>query len=229
MQDLTPASPSPALARALALAAGGKFIDLLAEEPCRSVSEACAQRLTGLALYSIGDASALVQFQRAYALGGPAAPIQFLTGAVRATQNRDADAIAAWQSAKDEGFAAVAPFLVEAYLRRNERRAGRGIGRDGARRPARRRRLGANGGRHPPGDRPRRRRHCRRSTRGSRRQPGDLDAQWLLLQALYGADRARTASGDRDRFAAAAQAYITAGGPNAALAEEWLQADATKT
>ncbi len=82
--------------------------------------QAIRTALTGLALYAIGDASALVQFQRAYALGAPGGPVQFLTGAVRATQNRDPDATAAWQSSKDEGFSAVSPFLVDAYLRRGD-------------------------------------------------------------------------------------------------------------
>ena len=53
--------------------------------------------------------------------------------------------------------------------------------------------------------------------------PDDADAQWLLLQALYG-QIVRNNRGDRDRFTRAAEAYITAGGANALLATEWLKA-----
>lgn len=222
LQGLTPTSPSPALQRALALAAGGKFIDLLAEDTVPPSERATRATLTGLALYSIGDASALVQFQRAYALGGAGGPIQFLIGAVRATQNRDVDAIAAWQSAKAEGLTVVAPFLVDAYLRRHE----------GPRAAAL---LSAELGVGPADDRwvrPLAATHLATGReqdaialleRRLARAPDDVDAQWLLLQALYG-QIVRTDRGDRDRFRSAAQAYIAAGGAHAALAAEWSRA-----
>ena len=78
--------------------------------------------LTGLALLSVGDASAAVQFQRALQQNGPAAPVQYLIGAARAMQNRDPDAIAAWQAALATGQAPAATrqLLVEALLRRGE-------------------------------------------------------------------------------------------------------------
>jgi hypothetical protein len=53
--------------------------------------------------------------------------------------------------------------------------------------------------------------------------PTDTDIQWLRLQALYGLI-VKNAGGDRARFKTAAQAYIDAGGANAALAAEWLKA-----
>jgi hypothetical protein len=221
VQGLTPASPSPALQRALAHAAGRKFVDLLAEEAVPSPERAARAALTGLALYSIGDASALTQFQRAYALGGPGGPIQFLTGAVRATQNRDVDAIAAWQSAKEEGFDAVAPFLAEAYLRRNdgERAAAVVASNSGV--------VAANGGwsrtvaaTHLANGRDADAMAVLESRLAQ--EPGDVDASWLLLQALYGRI-VKDGGGDRTRFDNAAQEYIKAGRPNAALAEEWVK------
>ena len=216
---LTPEAPSTALRRAIDLAANRKFAELLAEETVPSRERATRAILTGLALYSIGDASAFVQFQRAYALGGPGGPIEFLIGAVRATQGRDADAIAAWQSAKTEGMTIVTPFLIEAHLRRNE----------GARASALLAAEMPGGAVEGPSARTVAATHLA-SGRDLEaiavldaqlaKDPGDLDAAWLRLQALFGRI-VRDGSDDRDRFNAAAQSYINAGGPNAALAEEW--------
>ena len=96
---MTPSSPSPALARALAVAKNGKPADLLIEEPVTPAEAGIRTALTGLALLSIGDASAAAQFQRALDQKSPIAPTQFLLGAARAMQLRDPDAIAAWQTA----------------------------------------------------------------------------------------------------------------------------------
>ena len=53
--------------------------------------------------------------------------------------------------------------------------------------------------------------------------PADLDAQWLLLHALF-AQLARDpqATAIKERFTKQARAYIDAKGPNGALAVEWL-------
>ena len=226
VRGLTPPAPSPALRRALDLAAERKFIDLLAEEPVPQPEQAARTALTGLALYTIGDASALAQFQRAYALGAPGGPIQFLIGAVRATQNREPDAIAAWQSARDEGLSAVAPFLVDAYLRHGD--ASRAAALVSA----------ELGGRPPDGPWARALAATHLASGRDRdallvldarlaQSPDDTDARWLQLQALYGrivrSDKSAAAA-DRERFLTAAQAYVAAGGANAALATEWMRA-----
>lgn len=222
VQALTPESPSPALRRALDLAARRTFVDLLAEEAVPQREQATRTALTGLALYSIGDVSALTRFEQAYALGGPGGPIQFLIGAVRATQGRDPDAIAAWQSAGKEGLKIGAPFLVEAYLRRGDgTRASALVSAELAGRPAQGPWARALAAAH---------------LAAGRNQealavidahlavtPDDGDARWLQLRALYSRIVADGAAGD-ERFKTAARAYVAAGGANAALAAEWLKA-----
>jgi hypothetical protein len=221
---LTPASPSPALQRALGAASARRFIDLLVEEPVPPAEQGARAALNGLALYTIGDASAVVQLQRALTLGAPAAPVQFLIGAARATQKRDPDAIAAWQLALDSGLpsAVVTPLLVEAHLRRGEGpRAAALIATELAGRPADgvwARPLAAT---HLAAGRDR----DAIAVLDARlsQDPADPDATWLQLQALYGSlvrGTSKTA-GDRQRFTTATQAYIAAGGANAVLAAEW--------
>ena len=222
VRGLRPASPSPALSRALDLAARRTYVELLAEEPVPQGEQAVRVALTGLALYAIGDVSALGRFERAYALGGPGGPIQFLIGAVRATQNRDADAIAAWQSAQKEGLTAVAPFLVEAYLRRGDGRRAAALvsvtlAGQGAEGPWAR----ALAASHIASGRDQEAlvvldAHLAKAS-------DDLEGRWLQLQALYGRI-VKGGGADHDRFRAAARAYVAAGGANAALAAEWLKA-----
>jgi len=221
VRALTPASPSPALRRALDLAASRTFIDLLAEEPVPQPEQATRAALTGLALYAIGDVSALTRFQQAYALGGPGGPIQFLIGAVRATQGRDPDAIAAWQSASDEGLNIGAPFLVDAYLRRGDgARASALVSAELAGRPAEgtwARALAAShlaNGRHQEA--------LALLDAQVAAAPNDLDVRWLQLQALF-SRVVRDGGAERDRFNDLARAYIAAGGAHAELAAEWIK------
>jgi hypothetical protein len=210
------------LRRALDQAASRKFIDLLVEDRVPQPEQAARTALTALALYTIGDASALVQLQRAQSLGAPAGAIQFLTGAVRATQRRDAEAIAAWQAAHDAGWSAATPFLVDACLRRDEgTRAAALLAAEPQGRPT-----DATWSRLVAATHLATGRDADAIVELEARLaqvPDDTDAQWLLLQALYG-QIVRNNRGDRDRFKAAAQAYITAGGANALLATEWLKA-----
>ncbi len=120
LASLRPASPSPALQRAFDLAAAGRFVELMVEEPVPAAEEGVRAALRGLAQLSVGDAGAAVQFQRAQLLGAPPAVTRVLSGAARAAQSRDADAISAWQEALTAGAprALVAPYLLDAYLRR---------------------------------------------------------------------------------------------------------------
>lgn len=220
LQALTPASPSPALRRALDLAARRTFVDLLAEEPVPQPEQATRAALTGLALYAIGDVSALARFQQAYALGGPGGPIQFLIGAVRATQGRDPDAIAAWQSARDEGLNIGAPFLADAYLRRGDgARATAVVTAELAGRPAEGRWARLLAATHLAGGRHREALALLDAQLAS--APDDLDGRWLQLQALFSG--VVKDERDHDRFKDRARAYITAGGAHAELAAEWLK------
>jgi hypothetical protein len=179
--------------------------------------------LRGLAQFALGDgSSAAVQFQRAQLLGAPPATTRFLSGAARALQSRDADAIAAWQEALTAGAprALIVPHLLDAYLRRTD------MPRASALLPE----LNSAG--------------------WSRAQaavliatnketdaialidahlvqaPGDLDARWLLVHALFArlVRDANAGASARERFIKDTQTYIDANGGHAALAKDWLAA-----
>lgn len=221
LEALTPASPSAALKRALGIAAAGKLVDLLVEEPVPATEQGVRAALTGLALFAVGDASSAVTFQRALQLNAPVAPTQALIGAARAMQGRDPDAIAAWQAAIEGGLKSslLAPFLIDAYLRRG----------DGARAAAV---VAAElGGRAPEGSWIRAAAATALATDKDRdaiavldarlaQQPNDAEAQWLLLHALYASIVRGGDAGNVQRFTKAAQAYR---GPHEALVAEWLK------
>ena len=225
LDALAPASPSPALTRALAIARAGKFVDLLVEEPVPPAEAGVRTALTGLALFSIGDVSSAVQFQRALQQDSPPAPTQFLLGAARALQSRDPDAIAAWQAAiaTQAAPAITSQLLIEAYLRRNDLpRATEVAAMAPPASPAWTRSVAAT---HIASHRDAEaiallETHLRAT-------PDDQDARWLLLHAFYdqfvrGGGRPLMPS-DAERFGKQAQAYIDAKGANAALAAEWLK------
>lgn len=222
VRAFTPPEPSPALRRALDQAASRAFIDLLAEQPVPQGEQATRTALTGLALYAVGDVSALARFQQAAALGGPGGPIQFLIGAVRAIQGRDPDAIAAWQSARGEGLNLAAPFLVEAYLRGGDgARASALVLAELAGRPAEGTWARALAASHLTSGRNQDALAVLEAQLA--RTPDDLDGRWLQLQALFGR-LVRDGSDDRHRFTELAEAYIAAGGAHAQLAAEWVTA-----
>jgi hypothetical protein len=219
---LAPPSPSPALARAMATARTGKLVDLLVEEPVSPAESGARTALTGLAYFSVGDASAAAQFQRALQQGAPVGETQFLLGAARAMQARDPDAIAAWQAALAAGGAPpiTVELLADAYLRRNDpQRAGEAIAA-----------AGPNAGtRIAAATQIANRREADAIALLEARlatEPGDQEARWLLLHALYAqfarAGKAMPAS-DADTFARHARAYIDGKGTHAALADAWLK------
>lgn len=226
LSALRPATLSPTLQRAFDLAAAGKFVDLMIDEPVPQAEEGVRTALRGLALFAVGDASSAVQFQRAQLLGAPRAPSRFLSGAARAMQSRDPDAIAGWEEALTAGAprSLVVPFLADAYLRRNDIQRATALLAAG---PV------TNG-------------WSRASAAvliGTQKEadaiklldarlaavPSDLDAQWLMLHALFAqATREPKASpAIVERFAKHARAYIDAKGIHAALAGEWLNAVAS--
>lgn len=227
VQSLKPASPSPALQRALHRAAAGNYIELMVDEPVGKGEEAVRAVLSGLALLGVGDPSSAVQFQRAVLLGAPVAPSRLLSGFARSLQGRDADAIAAWQEALKAGAPRplIAPLLLDAYVRRGDYAAGSAvIGETPATPvdPGWLRNVGAI---------------AIATSRESEaikildahlvKHPHDQHAQWLRLQALY----MQVVNGDasaRVRFENDARSYIDAKGVNAALATDWLGALASK-
>jgi hypothetical protein len=222
LAGLRPASASPALQRAFELAAAGRFVDLMVEEPVPANEEGVRAALRGLAQLSIGEASSAVQFQRAQLLGAPVAVTRLLSGAARAMQSRDADAIAAWQEALTAGAAraTIVPHLLDAYLRRGDMtRAAQLIAETKTPRGAWSRSTAA----------------ILIATQKESEAiamldarlaaaPADADAQWLLLHALFSqfARDPNGAAAARERFMTSARTYIDAKGANAALAEEWL-------
>jgi hypothetical protein len=227
VERLRPASPSPALARALDVAQKGQFVELLREEPVDAAEQGIRTTLTAMALYAVGDASSsAVQLQRALQLNAPPGPVQLFLGSARAAQGRDVDAIAAWQAGVDAGMPAssIAPFLIDAYLRRGDTAKAAALltgaakdANDGAATRGRAAVLIASG------------RELEAipllQTRLAN-QSDDMDAEWLLLHALFASVvrvPAGTASPNVEPFTNAARAYVAKGGAHAALAAEWLK------
>ena len=217
---LTPAAPSPAMSEALAAARGGRFTELFVETPVPEAERGSRTALTALALLSIGDLGAIAQLERALAFGGQRAPIQYLLGSARATQGRDAEALAAWTAARDAGFpvAVVRPLVAEALLRRREGRSAAealpSVPEDAAAdlvRTFAATRIAAD----KPDE------AVRVLEVLIAREPDDLAARWLLVHALY-AEFVGGRRGRQARLVEEAERYISAGGPHAALANEWL-------
>lgn len=223
MQALTPPAPSAPLRRALDVAASGKFVDLLVEEPVPAGEQGVRAALSGLALYSIGDQSAANTLQRALQLGAPAGAVQAWIGAARAAQGRDPDAIAAWQASIDAGMASavVAPWLVDALLRRNDiTRAAAILDRELRGRPPDAGWIRAFAAIQLAN----KREGAAIEALGNYlvTEPSDAGARWLLVHALY-AQAVRGDSSNRDRLVAEARRYIDGKGAHAELAQEWLK------
>lgn len=197
--------------------------------------------MSAIALFAFGDASAVPQFQRAVQLGAPPAPPQFFAGALAALAGRDADAVTAWRAAIELGLrsSVVAPFLVDALLWRGDH--------DGAAALV----TAELGGRPAQGAWARAQAATHIATGRNLEaiavvdarlapQPGETDAQWLLLHALYAnivrsdktfasapgatADKSEVSPSSRERFVPLARAYVAAGGTHAVLVNEWLNA-----
>ena len=216
---LAPASPSPQLARALATARAGKLIDLLVEEPVPAGEAGIRTALTGLAFLSVGDASAAVQLQRALQQNGPAAPVQYLIGAARAMQNRDPDAIAAWQAALATGQAPAATrqLLAEALLRRRENARAAAVLAEGSgpSSPALSRLTAAA---HIANDRYSDAVAVLDALLAS--NGDDAEVRWLLMHALF-ADVVK--GGSKTRFLNDGQRYVDSKAAHAELVSEWLR------
>ena len=236
---LRPAAPSAALARALAAAHDRRFIDLMRDDPVQPGEQAIRVSLSAIALFAFGDAAAVPQFQRAVQLGAPPAPPQFFAGSLAALDGRDADAVTAWRAAIDLGMrsSVVAPFLVDALLRRGDHGGAAALV------------TAQLGGRPAQGAWARAQAATHIATGRNleaiavldallAQQPGDTDAQWLLLHALYASIVHSDKSSDstpgttpaksdlspssRERFVSLARSYVAAGETHAVLVTEWL-------
>lgn len=221
LDHLAPESPSAALVKALDAARAGRYADLLVEEAVGNGEHGIRAALTGLALLSLGDLGAAAQFRRALAQQAPRAPVQYLLGTVLALQNRDAEAIAAWDAAAAEGLPRrlTAPLAAHMLLRRGDA-AGAAAAIDERDLDT----ANASGMRVLAATRIAQQRESdavRLLDRLLAASPADLHARWLLLHALY----ARSVNGDRaaaDRLRTEARPYLEARGPHAELLSDWL-------
>ena len=228
MARLAPAVPSSALANAINATRQGRFVDLVRDDAVTADEQGARSLLRTLALYALGDtpASLAVSLRQAATASAQPAALQVVTGATRALEGNDRDAIAAWQAAIGAGFdpPTVSRLLIDAYLRLGD--------------TAHAIELATAGLERQPGDAALTRRLAAAYIAANRMDDAvrvldahlrtsadDADAQWLLLQALFtGAARAQGPGADqagRDRIKEVATRYAQAGGKNAALAAEW--------
>ena len=217
---LTPATASPALARALATTRSGRFAELLIEDRLETEEQAIRSVLTGLALLSLGNAGAIVQFEAAQGQRVDQAATDYLIGVARAMQGRDVEAIRRWTTARTSGLSGTTMDLVmaDAHLRLREFAQAAGVVREA----------------HASGN-PAAGRVMAASRLGERRDadavaildallaksPEDMDLRWLLVHALY-AETVAAPAAPHQRFLAEAQRYVDAKGRHAALAADWI-------
>jgi hypothetical protein len=123
-RTIAPPTPSAALAGALAATAAGQFTELVRDLPVSTGERPVAVFLRGLGLYGLGDSARSVasQLQQAAVQGAPAPAVQLLIGATAALSGDDRAAITAWNQAREGGIddGAVAPLLVDAYMRQGD-------------------------------------------------------------------------------------------------------------
>ena len=220
LDRLAVGNSSPVMARAMNSARTGRFTDLLIEDAVADGERPTRTVLSGLALLSIGDLGAIAQFQRALDAGAPAAPAHYLLGAALSLQRRDADAIAAWEKAAAEGLprSLTAPLIANMWLVRGDATtaaAAISIG-DAAAADTRALKILASTRIAVQ----REREAVDIVDRVLARDDADLVARWLLVRALF-AELVR-GPGERARFAAEAQRYVDAGGPQAALVRDCM-------
>lgn len=218
---------SAALARALEAARDRRFADLMHDEPVPPAEQGTRAALTAIALFSFGDASAAAQFQRAASLGATPAVLQYFAGAIAAAAGREAEAVTAWQGAIDGGFPreVVLPLLADAYLTMRDPPRALAAATEWRDRSTEADAWRALAAAYLAADRATDAVPILESR--LRDQPGDLDAQWLLLHAEYATivkGGGRDDVVQHDRFGAAVATYRAAGGPHAALAGDWLAA-----
>ena len=227
---LTPPAPSPALTQALAYASAGRFADLVRADLADAPERPTGLALRGVGLYGLGDSPRAIaaQMQRAAAQGAPAAPVQLILGATYALTGDDRSALTAWNLAREGGIddAAVATLVVDAYMRQGDVARAAAMARaaldsqpDNA---AAARGLASTfiaTARYAEA-------LALLDTRPVTATP-DGDTEFLVLHALYAGHVSNHAPGNspagRERFSAAARAYVEAGHRHAALVSEWLE------
>jgi hypothetical protein len=206
-------------------------------EPFRRATPQCRAHAAGarrgallqaMGFYALGDNPTAVglQLQLALERGAPEPATRFWMGACLAIERKDEDAVAAWRAALEGGWPAAlvhAP-LAEALVRLGRMKDAGQIAKQslaaGSTEPALVRLSAAAdiaAGQLAPAV----------ATLDAHlgRSPDDLDAQWLMLHALFAgvvkADEPGAAPDGRVRFAELTDRYIGSGGRHRALAAEW--------
>ena len=219
LDRLAVGTASPALTSALDSARAGRFAELLVADSVPEMEQGRRAALSGLALLSLANPAAAVEFQRALQWRAPSAPVQVLMGASRAMAGRDVEAITAWEQARDAGFPrqTLDRLIAEAYLRQKDfARAATAIGD----RPADEASVAPFAATRIATGRPAEAVAVLDPLLA--RQPDDGEARWLMMHALY----AQFVGGDRSagaRLRVEAQRYIDTKGRHARLASEWLK------
>ena len=232
---LRPATPSDALTRLLDAAGGGRFAELLRDEPVAAAERPTAQALRGLGLFALGDSprSVAAQLQQAIGQGAPAAPVLVVLGATYALGGDDKAALTAWSQARDAGIddASIATLLVDAYMRQGDVARATAMARAA---------LDAQ----PSNAAAARGLAATRIAAGQYAEAlagldaltsatVDPDTDFLVIHALYGGFVGETAPGStasgRERLQAVGQRYVAAAGPHAALVTEWLAVVAARS
>jgi hypothetical protein len=229
LDALAPNASTPALTHLVQMARESRFVELLPNVELTPQERGLGALLQAIGFYALGDNPTALGLQLRLALerGAPEPATRFWMGACLAIERKDKDAVAAWQAALDGGWpsALVHPPMTEALVRLGRiEEAGRLAKQAleaGTTEPALVRLASAAdiaAGRLAPAV----------TTLDAHlvRSPDDVDAQWLMLHALFagvvtGAEPGSTPDG-RARFVELARRYIEGGGRQRALAAEWL-------
>jgi hypothetical protein len=225
-ERLQPAQPTPALRAAIDAARDGKLMELLREDTASDVERPVRTTLRGIGLLAFGDARmACTLLQQA--LAAERHPVTlFYAGGCFAISGNDREAVAAWRESLSAGVppAIVAPLLADAHLRLGE--------------PARVREIAERYANDIRGDSITPRLARMHLAEGRHEDalallqpyldtnPGDLDAQYVRLHALFtgfvrGSGTGATPAG-REQLRRRGLAYLEAKGRNAATVREWL-------
>lgn len=219
---------TPALQRLMAAARERRFVDLAADPSVEPPERGLALLLQAVAAYALGDTprGVTVRLDRALEAGAPAAAAQFWRGAALALENRDTDAIDAWQRARAGGWPSslTATPTADALVRLGQ------LDKAGAfARSARDGGVSDTALIHIEA--------AAELTAGRYAQaaavleplvaqmPADETATWLLLHARFadmaGGGVAAASPAARESFVSLATRYIDAGGRNSGIASEW--------
>jgi hypothetical protein len=229
--SLRPRAPSAALLEALTIARERRFVELVRDDAIPAEEAGARSALRALALYALGDtpSSLAAPLRLAEQLAASPVAVHIIAGGLRALEGNDRDALAAWNAALLAGAdtPVLAPLMVGAWLRLGDTGEAVAVGRRGLSGNAADGRLACPAA-------------AALLVAGQyadafevlepvlAQHPGDLDAQWLALQALFSGFVSGKAPGaavaGRTRFAALAEAYIAANGRHAALARDWARA-----